>query len=146
MTKRIGRTGHCYRCIYTWRVRGRGYPAVCPRCKSRHWNQPKIRPVVLRDGLGIEEVVGPHRIEVVRLARQFGVSQLWVFGSVRRREATRTSDVDLMVRWAKPVSLLRKAELNVGLEEILGRRVDLVNEGALHWAIEPQAEAERILV
>ncbi|MCI4338897.1 MAG: nucleotidyltransferase family protein [Thermoplasmata archaeon] len=144
MTKRIGRVGHCYRCIYTWRFRRRGYPAVCPRCKSRLWNVPRIRPIVLGSGLGIEEVLGPHRAEILRLGREHGARRLWVFGSVRRREATRKSDVDLMIQWDRPVSLLVKAELNADLEETLGRKVDLVNEGGLNWAIEPQVEAERV--
>jgi len=95
-------------------------------------------------GLGIDEVLGPHRPEILRLGREYGASKLWVFGSVRRRQATKKSDVDLMVRWERPVSLLVKAELNADLEEILGRKVDLVNEGGLHWAIEPQVEAERV--
>jgi uncharacterized protein len=146
MTKRIGRRGHCHRCIYTWTIRGRGYPAVCPRCKSRLWRVPRIRPPELGDAQGIDEILGPHRAEIHRVAREFAVRQLWVFGSVRRREATKDSDVDLMVRWEKPVSLLDKAKLSVKLEAILGRRVDLVNEGGLHWAIEPQAEAERVPV
>lgn len=54
------------------------------------------------------------------------------------------ADVDLMIQWERPVSLLVKAELNADLEGILGRKVDLVNEGGLHWAIEPQVEAERV--
>lgn len=136
--------GHCYRCIYRWNIRGRGNPAVCPRCKSRLWRVPKIRPPVLSNGLGIEEVLGPYRREIRQLTRDYPVTQLWVFGSVRRREATRFSDVDLMVRWSRPVSLLDKAKLNVKLEEILRRKVDLVNEGGLHWAIEPQVEVERV--
>lgn len=69
---------------------------------------------------------------------------MWVFGSVRRREATEGSDVDLMVRWGRPHSLLDRASLAAEIEAIVGRRVDLVNEGGLHWAIEPQVESERV--
>ncbi len=99
---------------------------------------------MLGNKLGIEEVLGQRRAEILRLSREYGVRRFWVFGSVRRREATRTSDIDLMVQWGRPVSLLDKAELNVALEDLLGRRVDLVNEGGLHWAIEPQVESERV--
>lgn len=44
MTKRIVRLAHCYRCVYTWRMRRRS-PTMCPRCKSRLWALPKFRPV-----------------------------------------------------------------------------------------------------
>jgi uncharacterized protein len=144
MTRRIGRLGHCYRCIYTWRIRSRGQPSVCPRCKSRLWRVPKIRPLRTGSGLGIEEVIRPHRAELLRLRRKYGAARLWVFGSVRRNEAGPESDVDLMVEWGRSVSFLAKAGLGLEIEKVLGRHVDLVNAGSLHWAIAPQVEAEKV--
>lgn len=46
MTKRKVRYGHCYRCIYTWRMRRRS-PSLCPRCKSRLWRIPRVEPRAL---------------------------------------------------------------------------------------------------
>ncbi|MGI0055594.1 MAG: nucleotidyltransferase family protein [Thermoplasmata archaeon] len=143
MTKRKVRLGHCHRCIYTWRMR-RQYPRICPRCKSRLWKVPKIRPVVLGNGAGIEEVLGPHRSEILWIARKYGVTRVRVFGSVRRREAGEKSDVDLIVTWSAPHSILDRAALTAQIERIVGRAVDVVNEGGLHWAIAPQVEAEAI--
>jgi predicted nucleotidyltransferase len=133
----------CLRCGYTWTpVRS---PVVrCSRCKSRYWDVPRIRPVRLGKGLGIEEIVLPHRAAILGLARRYGAKELRVFGSVRRREATAHSDVDLLVEWRRPVSLLSYAGLRSGLEEILGRRVDLANRGGLHPAIAPRIEAEAV--
>lgn len=95
-------------------------------------------------GLGIEEILHPYRNGIRATADRYGVDRLWVFGSVRRREATETSDIDLMVRWARPHSLLERTSLAAELESILGRRVDVVNEGGLHWAIAPQVESEKV--
>jgi len=134
---------HCYRCVYTW-TPVKAPVRMCPRCKSRLWDVPKIRPVKLGKGLGIEEVLSSHRSEIRQIARRYGVKRIMVFGSVRRREATETSDVDLMVRWQKPVSLLDRAGLRLDIERALGRTVDLVNEGGIHWAIRPQIEAEAV--
>ncbi len=89
-------------------------------------------------------MVGPHRSEILRLTRRYGVSHVWIFGSVRRREASSESDLDLMVRWNRPHSLLDRAGLASDLEDLLGRRVDVVNEKGLHWAIAPQVEAEKV--
>lgn len=144
MTKRIGREGHCHRCVYTWRIRGRSNPAVCPRCKSRIWGVPKIRPIVLGSGLGIAELIGPHRDAVLRIARRYGIRNVWVFGSVRRREATEKSDIDLLVEWSRPHSLLDRASFASSVREAIGRNVDVVTRGGLHWAIEPQVEAEAV--
>ncbi len=134
---------HCYRCVYTW-TPVRSPVRMCPRCKSKLWDVPKLRPVKLGSGLGVEDILLPHRTAIRRLARKYGVDRIFVFGSVRRREATQTSDVDLMVRWKRTVSLLDRAGLRSDLEKTLGRPVDLVNEGGLHWSIRPQVEAEAV--
>ena len=144
MTKRVGREGHCHRCIYSWRIRGRGKPAVCPRCKSRLWNVPKIRPLKLGNGVGIKEVIGPHRREILRIAREHGIRTVCVFGSVRRREATASSDLDLLLEWRRPHSILDRASFAATVEMVIGRGVDAVTRGALHWALEPQVEAEAV--
>jgi predicted nucleotidyltransferase len=119
---------------------------MCPRCKSKLWNVPKLRPVRLGDALGIEEILGPHRKEIIALARKHGYGRVKVFGAVRRREATESSDVDLMVTPIRRTSLLDKAALEVDLEELIGREVDVVHEGSLHWAMRPQAEFEAMLL
>lgn len=139
-----GRTSRCFRCVYRWRIRGRRSPKMCPRCKSRLYDIPKIRAVRLGSGLGIPEVVTPHRQEILRLARIYGVRQVWVFGSVRRREATESSDLDLLLEWRHPGSILDLAGLRLDLHRALGRDVDLVNRHGLHWALEPQVEAEKV--
>ncbi len=144
MSGQKGRQGRCYRCIYVWSLRNVRRPAVCPRCKSRLYRIPKLRPVTVGRKLGIEEVLHPHREAILAAARRFGAARLWVFGSVRRREATKGSDVDLMVRWAGPHSLLQRASLAAEIERILGRPCDLVNEGGLHWTIAPQVESEKV--
>ena len=119
---------------------------MCPRCKSRFYQVPVIKPVRLGSGLGIEEILRPHRDTIVRLARAAGAQGLWVFGSVRRREATSTSDVDLLVQWDRPPTLLDKTDLIIQLEQELGRRVDIVSRGSIHWGLAPQIEAEAVLL
>ena len=144
MSGRMGRTAHCYRCVYTWKVRRRSAPRMCPRCKSKLYNEPKVQPVRLGNGLGIPELITPHRQEILRIAHRFGARRIWVFGSVRRREATRRSDVDLLVEWGRPTSLLDVTGLRIELRRALGREVDLVNRRGVHWALDPQVEAEKV--
>ncbi|MHB1434862.1 MAG: nucleotidyltransferase family protein [Thermoplasmata archaeon] len=143
MTRRQVRIAHCYRCVYTWRMRYRT-PRICPRCKSKFWNVPKIRPAQFGTGLGIEEILTPHRAEILRLARRYGVRRIRVFGSVRRCEADDRSDVDLLVEWRRGISLLDAARFRVSVGDLLGRRIDTVDEVHLHWAIRPQVLAEAI--
>ncbi|MGC2289521.1 MAG: nucleotidyltransferase family protein [Thermoplasmata archaeon] len=134
---------HCCRCIYTWTPR-RTPVRMCPRCKSRLWKVPELLPVHLGTGLGILEILGPHRAKVLALASKYGVKRVRVFGSVRRREASERSDVDLLVDGLPNASLLDHAHLETELRRILGRPVEVVEEDGLPWSIRPQVLAEAV--
>jgi predicted nucleotidyltransferase len=145
MTPRLVRMGRCYRCLHTWRMRRR-HSTMCPRCKSRLYAVPDIRPVSLGDGEGIEQIIEPHRVRLLEIGREAGIEGLWVFGSVRRKEARRSSDVDLLVTWKRPVSVLEVAGLVDRLSSELGRKVELVDRESLHWAMAPQIFTEAVPV
>jgi len=61
----------------------------------------------------------------------FGVTALYVFGSVARGEARADSDVDVLVDFKTPISLFEFVRLRRALEELLGHPVDLVTRSAL---------------
>jgi predicted nucleotidyltransferase len=94
--------------------------------------------------MGIAEVLTPRREALLHAVRQRGFGHVRVFGSVRRSEATSESDVDLLVDRVRDTSLLDRAALTEDLEAILGRRVDVVPEEALHWYVRPQVLFEAI--
>jgi len=54
-----------------------------------------------------------------------------VFGSVARDEVGNNSDVDILVRFRKPVSLLGLIRLERMISQKIGRKVDLVTEDSL---------------
>lgn len=139
-----GRTGRCYRCLHVWRIRRAARPAVCPRCSSRLWSEPKLRAVRSGTGLGIEDVLLPHRGEILRLASHYGARSIRVFGSVRRHEARPDSDVDLLVVWKRNHRPMAFLDFPLALERLLGRGVDVVTETSLHWSILPRVELEAV--
>ena len=69
------------------------------------------------------------------LRDRFGVRSLALFGSVVRGEARPDSDVDLLVEFERPVGLFEFVRLQLYLEELLGRRVDLVTPDAVRPAM-----------
>lgn len=81
--------------------------------------------------MNISEVVGDKREEVLRIAERHGARNVRVFGSVARGEATRDSDVDFLVDMEPGRSLFDLGGLLVDLQELLGRRVDIVTERGL---------------
>lgn len=75
---------------------------------------------------GIDDLVWGKREEILRLARKYGASNVRVFGSVARGEATDRSDIDFLVDFPPDYSLWDRIGLMQDLEELLGRRVDVV--------------------
>jgi len=72
----------------------------------------------------------------------FGVRSLALFGSVARGEERADSDVDLLVTFEGPATFDQYIDLKFFLEELIGRRVDLVTEGGLREALRPAIERE----
>jgi uncharacterized protein len=73
------------------------------------------------------EILSKHRHEL----QQFGVRSIALFGSVVREEARPESDIDILVEFGRPIGLLAFLQLQHRLEDLLGRRVDLVTPAAL---------------
>lgn len=72
------------------------------------------------------------QVELVKgLARQFGVESVRLFGSRARGSAGPASDVDLLVRFEKPVGLVHVISFQQAIEERLNLKVDVVQEGGL---------------
>ena len=67
------------------------------------------------------------------------VLKAWIFGSFSRGEERENSDVDILVVYdrSQPIGLFKIASMNVDLEDILGRQVDLVEEKSLFpWVVD----------
>ncbi|MCC6803641.1 MAG: nucleotidyltransferase family protein, partial [Anaerolineae bacterium] len=66
------------------------------------------------------------RDEILWLARKHGASNVRVFGSVARGEASEASDIDFLVDFPADYSLWDRIGLKQDLEDLLGRPVDVV--------------------
>ncbi len=68
---------------------------------------------------------------LAKICQANDVSKIGVFGSVARGEGTENSDLDMLVYFSKPKSLLALVKLERELSEALGRKVDLLTEAAI---------------
>lgn len=68
--------------------------------------------------------------EVPELERLFKVKKIGVFGSYARGDATRTSDIDILVELHEPIGWLL-VDLKKHLETMLGLEVDLITMSTL---------------
>jgi len=78
------------------------------------------------------------------------VQKAWLFGSYARGEETADSDVDILVVFDKDgdksISLLKHIKIALDLEDILGKKVDLITEGTLMPFAQETAEKDKILI
>ena len=72
------------------------------------------------------------REQILRICERHGVASVRVFGSVVRGEAGMDSDLDLLVELSGARTPWWPGGIVAELEELLGRRVDVVTETALH--------------
>ena len=96
------------------------------------------------DRLGRDEVLETLRTQKTDLSERFGVVSLALFGSFARDEASATSDLDLLVRFDGPTTSRAYFGVQFYIEDLLGRRVDLVTDKALRTEIRPYVEREAI--
>ena len=83
--------------------------------------------------------------ELPLLQQKFSVKSLAVFGSVARRDAN-PRDLDLLVDFYNPPSLLGFMALENHLADLLGFKIDLVMRAALKPRLEKAILQEMVLV
>lgn len=83
------------------------------------------------------DLLDRHRQAISQVAREFGVAELCVFGSILRDDFRPDSDIDFLVEFQPELrpGLFTLIRLQHRLEDLLGRRVDLVPKDGLKPAI-----------
>jgi predicted nucleotidyltransferase len=81
-----------------------------------------------------------------RLASEFGVMSLVLFGSVARDQARPDSDIDLLVEFDRPVGYFGLFRLQDHLADLLGAPVDLGTPASLKERVRSRVLAEGIHV
>ena len=80
------------------------------------------------------------------LRRRYPLGSLALFGSRARGTGHADSDLDMLVEWNGPVSLLDYAGLRADLEDLTGQRVELTNRRLLKPALAAAIIGEAIAV
>jgi uncharacterized protein len=93
-----------------------------------------------------EQLVQSKREEILRVAAGHGAHNVRIFGSFARGEADEASDIDFLVEMEPGRSLLDLGGLQVELESLLGRRVDVVTVRGLKARIRSTVLREAVVV
>jgi uncharacterized protein len=84
--------------------------------------------------------------EAPGLRRKYAVKSLSVFGSMARGDDHEESDVDVLVTFEGEPTFDNFMGLKLDLEDLFGRRVDLLTPNCLRPEMEVEIEREAILV
>ena len=88
--------------------------------------------------------VQKKRTQILKIAAAHGADHVRVFGSVVRGEAGPDSDLDILVHFSENTSLIDHIALMQDLEAMLGVKVDVVEDEALHPLIRDQVLSEGV--
>lgn len=74
------------------------------------------------------------------------IKRAGIFGSIAKGNSNPESDIDLLVELTNKISLLEFVSLKYELEDLLGRRVDLVEYQAIKPRLKNQIMSEEIRI
>jgi len=96
------------------------------------------------ESMKIEKLLQEKREQILKIAAEHGACNVRVFGSVARGEADVDSDIDLLIDLGENRSPWFPVRLIKDLENLLGRKVDIVTEKGLKERIKERVLQEAI--
>jgi predicted nucleotidyltransferase len=93
-------------------------------------------------GMSVDEI----KNKILPILRKYGVRKASIFGSAVRGEMKESSDVDILVEIDRDISLLDFVALKLELEEVLGRRVDLVEYDTIKPRLRDRILKEQVVI
>ncbi len=94
----------------------------------------------------LKRITEELRQSMPELERRYKVKTLGVFGSYVHGEQYKKSDLDLLVEFYDPPSLLKFIEMEHYLSDLIGIKVDLVMKDALKPAIGRRVLSEVVAI
>jgi predicted nucleotidyltransferase len=93
----------------------------------------------------LKQLLQERREEILQITAKHGAFNVRVFGSVARGEETEDSDIDFLIDYdLKKISAWFPGGLICDLEDLLGRKVDIIPAKCLHYFIRDRVLAEAI--
>jgi len=84
--------------------------------------------------------------KILTVLTRNAVKRAGIFGSMARGEATPNSDIDILIELGEKISLLEFVRIKHELEDILERKVDLVEYKAIKPRLRDQILEEEIKI
>ena len=92
--------------------------------------------------MSVEEI----KNKIKPVLKRNGIVKAGIFGSISRGDSTADSDIDILVKIEKDISLFDFIGIKLELEDVLGKKVDLVEYDAIKPAIRENILKEEITI
>jgi len=87
-----------------------------------------------------------YKALIIPILKKYGVSRASLFGSVVRGEQTEKSDIDILVEVPHSKSLFDMMDIQFELEDVLKKKVDLVEYKAIKPALKENILSSQLLI
>ena len=101
---------------------------------------------IVQKNIDFEQIYRTLQQHFNKLQQQYSVKTLGVFGSYARREATESSDLDVLVEFDGELTFDKYMNLKFFIEDLFNRKVDLVIKEDIKPQIKKQILKETIYV
>jgi len=86
------------------------------------------------------------RESIVGILSGYGAERIAIFGSYARGEAKNRSDIDILVRFARPKSLIQIVQIEDEIKKSIHMNVDLVTEKAVSPYLEGTIHRDEMVI
>jgi hypothetical protein len=90
----------------------------------------------------IEEI----KQKILPILKRHGIKKAGLFGSYVREEMKADSDIDILVEIEKNISLLDFVGIKLEIEEVLGRKIDLVEYSTIKPLLKERILNEQVVI
>ena len=94
--------------------------------------------------MDIRKEIEEKRERILAVAAEHGARNVRIFGSVSRGEADEKSDIDFLVELDQDRSLMDHAGLQIALQELFDRKIDVVSDRGLKPRIKDRVLREAV--
>ncbi|VVB86235.1 Nucleotidyltransferase domain protein [uncultured archaeon] len=94
----------------------------------------------------LEEIKEILKKQKPAIRKKYGVREIGIFGSYVRGEQKKKSDVDVLVEFEKPISLLKLVNLENFLADLIETKVDVVPKEDIRYELKERILKEVVYV
>lgn len=119
----------------------------------KNWIVISFRPIFtgyallsVTEGFKMDALVEKYRQRILSIARENGVCNVRVFGSMARNDANEESDLDLLVELEEGQSGFALGGFLNAVSKLVHRKVDVMTEKSLHPSLHDKVLREAIVL